>query len=419
MYHFLCQEKEMGYAIVNSPKSTDRRYPMSLTTIQSINQAFREIKNLDINNWEGDFRKHSKQAMKEIVEFELHNRIDSYLEDLQTQGIPDRRNGYYFRHLVSELGDLELQVPRTRTFSPAGLLKQLGRRVHSLERLILLCFALGLSTRKVGCALQSILGERVSATTVSRISRQLDGTVAAYHQRDLSDDYEVLIFDGIVLKRKTGIGAQKRTVLVALGIRPDGRKEIIDFRQATSESEFAWEQFLHHLYARGLRGSRLKLIIIDGGKGLIAALPFVYGQAPIQRCWAHKVRNILNYVRRKDQPEVKKALHRISHAADLRRAHHAASEFAETWGCEYPKALACLQQDLPELLTFLGIRCSLKHEALRTTNAIERRFREIRRRTRPMGTFSDHTSIDRIMFSVFNYENLKDKNTPFLLTQIN
>lgn len=389
------------------------------TTIESINQAFKEIKNLDIDAWEGEFRMESKQAMKNLIESQLKNHIDSYLQSLERQGVPDRRNGYYFRHLVTELGDLELQVPRTRTFSPAAILQQLGRRVHSLERLILLCFALGLSTRKVGCALLSILGERVSATTVSRISRQLDTTVAAYHQRDLSDDYEVLIFDGIVLKRKTGIGAQKRSVLVALGIRPDGRKEIIDFRQASSESQFAWENFLHHLYARGLRGSQLKLVVIDGGKGLIAALPFVYGGIPVQRCWAHKVRNVLNYVSRKHQGAVKKALSQISHAPNLRRAYQAARDFADEWGTLYPKAIHCLRSDLPERLTFLTIQSPLKPAALRTTNAIERRFREVRRRTRPMGTFSDHTSIDRIMFSVFNYENSKERNTPFLLTQIN
>ena len=386
-------------------------------TIQSINHAFKEIKNFDVDSWEGDFRASSKQAMKDLIESQLHTRVDSYLEDMQRQGIPDRRNGYYVRHILTELGDLELQVPRT--FSPAHILKELGRRLQSVERLILLAFALGLSTRKVGCALFSILGERVSATTVSRISKQLDAAVQAYHQRDLSDDYEILILDGIVLKRKTGLGAQKRTVLVALGIRPDGRKEIIDFHQDTSESQFAWENFLHHLYARGLRGARLQLIIIDGGKGLKAALPYVYHHVPVQRCWAHKVRNVLDYVRQKDQQEVKEALHRISHARTLPLAYRAARRFETQWGSLYPKALECLKEDLPELLIFHRVSLHHKPSALRTTNAIERRFREVRRRTRPMGTFSDHTSIDRIMFSIFNYENSKKGTTPFLLTQIN
>jgi transposase-like protein len=86
------------------------------------------------------------------------------------------------------------------------------------------------------------------------------------------------------------------------------------------------------------------------------------------------------------------------------------------WQTSYPKAVHCLRQDLPELLTFLQVKVPLPYSALRTTNAIERRFREVRRRTRPMGTFSDRTSMDRIMLSVFAYENLKQgTNTPFLL----
>jgi transposase-like protein len=285
-----------------------------------------------------------------------------------------------------------------------------------VERLILLAFLLGLSTRKVGQALLPILGEPVSSSTVSEISRQLDQAVQAYHQRKLSDVYEVLLLDGIVLKRKTGIGTQRRTVLVALGIRPDQKKEVIDFRQVRSETQSACEGFLHSLYERGLLGQNLKLIVVDGGKGLDAALPLVYGDVPVQRCWAHKTRNVLNYVRKADHELVKKGLQRISHALCLRQAQKAAQRFISRWKTPYPKAIKCLSQDLPELLTFLRIKTSLPHSALRTTNAIERRFREVRRRTRPMGVFSDHTSIDRIMLSVFTFENLKQKtSTPFLL----
>jgi len=116
-----------------------------------------------------------------------------------------------------------------------------------VERYLLLAFVLGLSTRKVSRALLPILGEPLSAQTVSRVAKQLDAAVDAYHRRPLQDQYEILILDGVVLKHKTGAGAQKRTVLVALGIRPDGKKEIIDFRQAFSESQYAWEGFLNHL----------------------------------------------------------------------------------------------------------------------------------------------------------------------------
>lgn len=382
----------------------------------SINQAFKEIKHFGARDWEGDYRPAARQALKEILEHRLHNRVDEYLEQIRSQGLSDRRNGYFGRHLLTELGDLELSIPRTRTFSPIALLKSYARRLFPVERLIMLAFILGLSTRKVARALLPILGQPISASTVSRIAQQLDAAVQAYHRRKLPDHYPVLILDGLVVKRKTGVGAQKRTVLVALGIRPDGKKEVIDFHQAPSEKKSHWEAFLNDLYRRGLQGQNLKLIITDGGKGLLAALPFAYGQIPVQRCWAHKTRNVLNYVRRADQKTVKQDLHRISHAKNLRRAQQAAQRFVGRWESLYPQATQCLKADLPELLTFLQTSVPLPATALRTTNAIERRFREVRRRTRPMGVFSDHTSIDRIIFSVFMHENIKEKtNTPFLL----
>ena len=385
-------------------------------TITNIHQAFREIKYFDWSQWQGDFRVEARQSLKEALEDRMHNSIDAYLSQVRERGLVDRRNGTYSRHLLTEVGNLELQIPRTRTTSAISVLKRFARRVFPVERMILLTFLLGLSTRKVGQALLPILGEPVSPSTVSEIAKQLDHAVEAYHQRKLSDTYEVLLLDGLVLKRKTGFGTQKRTVLVALGIRPDHKKEVIDFRQVRSESQSACEGFLNSLYQRGLQGQNLKLMVVDGGTGLDAALTLVYGHVPVQRCWAHKTRNVLNYVKRADQKAVKKDLQRISHTQTLRQAQQAAQRFVRRWQTRYPKATGCLTQNLPELLTFLRTTTSLPHSALRTTNAIERRFREVRRRTRPMGVFSDHTSIDRIMLSVFTFENLRQKtSTPFLL----
>lgn len=385
-------------------------------TITKIHQAFKEIKHMQGDSWEGDYRPAARDALKHILESRMENAVDAYLEQKRAEGLSDRKNGSYPRHLLTELGDLLLSIPRSRTFSARLLLRGFARRALPIERLILQCFLYGLSTRKVGQALLSILGERVSHGTVSQIGKQLDQAVEAYHQRALSDAYEVLLLDGVVMKQRTGLGVQRRSVLVALGMKADGKKEVIDFRQVQGESQGNWEAFLNDLYRRGLEGRTLKLIVVDGGKGLLAALALVYGQVPIQRCWAHKSRNVLNYVKRHDQKKVKADLERISHARSLREAQKAAQRFKARWQAAYPKAVKCLEQDLPELLTFLQVKVSLPHSTLRTTNAIERRFREIRRRTRPMGTFSDRTSMDRIMFSVFTYENLKQgTSTPFLL----
>ncbi len=226
------------------------------------------------------------------------------------------------------------------------------------------------------------------------------------------------MLDGVVLARKTGAGAIRRPVLVALGLRPDGKKEIIDWRLATAESAAQWEQFLTDLYRRGLTGHCLEMICVDGGSGLLAALPIVYPGIAIQRCWAHKIRNVLNKVRKADQPRVKAALHAIMNATTLPQARSAARRFANRWQASLPEAVRCLQRDLDDLLTCWRYKTLEQRKRVRTTNAIERRFREVRRRTRPMGVFQDRTSMDRILFAVFTREN-SNQGVPtlFSLTQ--
>jgi transposase-like protein len=239
--------------------------------------------------------------------------------------------------------------------------------------------------------------------------------VEAFHRRPLKRRYRFLIFDGVVLKRRTGAGSVKRVALVALGITAEGRKEVIDFGIAQGESEWAWQRFLCDLYQRGLEGEGLEMIVTDGGRGLLSALALVYPGVEIQRCWAHKSRNVLNNVRKADQKRVKSDLHRISRAQSLKRAQRALGRFCSRWKELYPKAVRCLLSDEEDLLSFYKIKETSLWPQIRTTNAIERRFKEVRRRTRPMETFSDRTSMERILYAVFSYENLRQTtSTPFL-----
>lgn len=392
---------------------------MKQMTIRSLPQAYEFIKEMDLSvEWEAEYRRAARKAVAETLEGRMKDWIGRYLEEAGRVGEVDRRNGSFSRHLLSEVGDIELQIPRTRKRSAVGMVRSYARRAHSVSRMILACFVLGISTRKVSQALLPVLGEPVSASTVSRVAKGLDRAVEAFHRRVLKRRYRFLIFDGVVLKRRSGAGAVKRVVLVALGITPEMKKEVIDFCIAQGESQGAWEGFLNHLYRRGLREEGLELIVSDGGKGLLAALPLVYPGIPIQRCWAHKTRNVLDHVRKADREKVKTDLHKISYAAGIREAQGALGQFTNKWKHVYSKAVACLLADEEELLAFFHVKDRSLWPKIRTTNAIERRFREVRRRTRPMGVFSDRTSMDRILYAVFTYENLRQRtSTPFLVTQ--
>jgi len=386
--------------------------------VRSLPQAFRIIKEMNLlPDDASEYRSLARESLRAILEDKMRNRIDRHLEAMASRDEEDRRNGYFSRHLLTELGDMELTVPRTRTASGVGVIHAYHRRAVQVDRMILSCFILGLSTRKVSYALMPVLGEPLSATTVSRVSRILDASVSTFHRRPIRRTYRFLFLDGVVLKRRTGIGSVKRVVLVALGMTPDGKKEVIDFNIVQGESQAAWDAFLSDLYRRGLRTEGLDLIVTDGGKGLLAALPFVYPGIPTQRCWAHKTRNVLNYVRKTDQEAAKKDLNAISHAEGIQKARAALKHFAQTWGTLYPKALASLKEAEEELLAFFNIKTKDLWPKIRTTNLIERRFVELRRRTRPMGVFSDKTSMDRILYAIFAHENYKNKTgNPFLLS---
>ena len=146
------------------------------------------------------------------------------------------------------------------------------------------------------------------------------------------------------------------------------------------------------------------MICVDGGSGLLAALPMVYDKIPVQRCWAHKIRNVLNKVKKVDEASVKTDLHAVMNADTATKARSAARRFASAQS--HPAAVACLRDDLDELLTCFRYKTLAAREAVRTTNAIERLFlAHVRRRAAPMDVFQDRTSMDRILFAVFTHEN--------------
>jgi transposase-like protein len=247
-------------------------------------------------------------------------------------------------------------------------------------------------------------GESVSAQTVSNFAKSLDGAVRSYPRRMLEDKYLYLFLDGIVLKTRSGFGAKKKTVLVAYGIRLDGKRELIDFLVTKHESEKHWEGFLNNLYNRGLMGDALGLVATDGNHGLENAVDTVYPHTKRQRCWAHKLRNVSDKLRMRDQEQCIKEARAIYSAENKSEAVREYRLWAKTWRPISPDAVKCLERDLEELLNFYSCPKEMRKK-LRTTNVIERAFREVRRRTRPMTCFNNSQSIERIVYAVLNHLN--------------
>ena len=192
---------------------------------------------------------------------------------------------------------------------------------------------------------------------------------------------------------------QRRMVLCAYGISPEGQREVIDFKIVKAEGEDTWYEFLWNLWARGLRGEFLQLISTDGQAGLIRASRRLWSTVPHQRCWAHKLRNLEGKLKASQRTclDEAKLIYQSEHQ---RQAVERFRQWKRRWQATAPRAVGCLEEDLEELLSFMD--CPKAHwRRLRTTNIIERTFVEVRRRIRKMCAFTTRSSCERILFSVF------------------
>jgi transposase-like protein len=263
-------------------------------------------------------------------------------------------------------------------------------------------FLRGVSTRQVGRLVAIVTGEPVSAQTVSKLSRHLDRLVKSFQQAPLKDEWAYLFLDGVSLRVRRPSGRKRVQMLVAYGVKHEGVRQLLAFLRSAGESQAAWEGFLNHLQGRGLSGKRLLLIVTDGCPGLAAAIQTVYPQVKHQRCWVHKMRNLLEKVRKRDYDAVKAG----AQAESRSQAAQAFRRFRARWQGIYAAMVKQLEKDLPELLTFFDFPQHLWRK-LRTTNVIERCFVEVRRRTRPMVCFVNVASVDRIIYAIFNGLNEK------------
>ena len=393
-----------------------------MAKVTSIDEHFQHFLNEMKESFWGDLYGQTKLAWQRFFELESERERDRFSGWAAYQRRSGKkrcyRNGYYHRDFVTCFGTIRLRIARTRekSFLPRGL-RRFQRRAEEVSLLIREAFLRGISTRQVGRVVATITGETVSPQTVSNLTRDLDEAVRQFHQARLNDDYAYLFLDGVSLRMRRPAGRKRAHMLVAYGVRRDGTRHLLAFLRSQGESQADWEGLLEDLYRRGLEGRQLGLIVTDGCPGLAAAIRMVYPRVRHQRCWVHKMRNILEHVRKRDYDAVKSAAQAIYLAESRTQAEAAFRRFRAAWSGEYASIVRQLERDLPELLSFFAFPKHLWRK-LRTTNVIERCFVEVRRRTRPMVCFVNVQSVDRIIYSIFQRFNLEWKNrTLKLFTQ--
>lgn len=336
-------------------------------------------------------RQGARRLLSQAVEAEVEQWIAEHAHLVDERGRRQVvRNGHAQpRHVVTGLGPVEVKMPRVhdrrdeleRERFTSSILPPYLRKAKSVEQLIPWLYLKGVSTGDFGEALQALLGPDcpgLSASTVTRLKQVWEGEYKQWSQRDLSDKHYVYLWaDGVHFNVR--LEEDRQCILVLMGATAEGRKELIAIADGYRESEQSWKTLLLDVKQRGL-AIEPKLATGDGALGFWKALPQVFPATRTQRCWVHKTVNVLDKLPKRLHGEAKDRLHQIWMAATRDDAEQAFDHFIETYQAKYPKAVACLQKDRDQLLTFYDFPAEhWRH--LRTTNPIESMFATVRLRT--------------------------------------
>jgi transposase-like protein len=349
-------------------------------------------------------RERIRATIEEIVEEELAIALGAG----RSSRVEERRgyrHGTRERTLTTTLGPATFEMPRARVVAADGARKEwrsetirrYERRTARLDEAILGVYLCGANTRRIRGALAPLLrGGPLSKDAVSRLVGRLAQDFAAWSERDLAGEAVCyLIQDGWYPKVRIGKRRVVVPVLVTLGVREDGERIILDMRMAGEESGASWSEVLASLVRRKM--STPGLAIIDGNPGLHAALQQQWPSIAIQRCTAHKLRNLTAKAPARLREELKEDYRRMIYGEDEATVERARTTFSRKWKLRCPPVMASFNEAGDELFTFTRFPKS-QWKALRTTNALERINGEFRRRTK---TQSSLPSCDAVLLLLF------------------
>ena len=257
-------------------------------------------------------------------------------------------------------------------------------------------FVAGTSTQKVGEVAQTLMGVSPSASTISRLNQTLSHQFEAWRERSLQEHWRILYLDGVHFSIRHGDKADSTLILTALGVDLAGNKEVLALRACAEEDKDGWACLLQDLRSRGAR--HIDLLVTDGHDGLLAAVSEQFAATPRQRCLLHKQRNVLNAIPRRERGDVQAELVGIWDQPSKPEALTCLAAFKAKYAQRYPEAVRSLAEDEEHLLTFYAFPEAL-HRHIRTTNAIESLFSNVRQRTDQIDVFTTETSCLTIVWA--------------------
>ena len=337
------------------------------------------------------FRQKLQQAVNDLLESELTAFLgyNPYERDGWNTG--NSRNGAYYRKVDTQFGQIEIKVPRDRNGEfHQHTMPDYKRHTDVLEQTVIKLYSKGVTTREIADLIEKMYGGYYSPAMVSNISKEMIPKVEAYHQRHLSDKFFCVYLDAtyIPLKRVT---YEREAVYIAIGIKPNGHKEVIDYCIAPTENIEIWSEMLKGFKSRGLK--QVELFLSDGVVGMKEAICQSYPKAHFQRCLVHVMRNISAKMWVDDRQKALDEFKQIHTQSNKEMAVQVLHGFYQNWEKAYKNVVRDLRQVEPDLLTFYNYPPAIR-ASIYSTNMIESFNNRLKRKTKPKTEFPTEQSLD-------------------------
>jgi putative transposase len=338
---------------------------------------------------------------KALAERALNAEMDHHLDGGEPDGRANSRNGYGRKTVLTDNGRMEIAVPRDRlsTFDPQ-LIAKYRRRLPGFDGKVVSMYARGLSVREIRGHLLDLYGIEVSPDLISAVTDAVLDEVAQWQERPLEPVYPLVYFDALRVKVRDEGTVRNKAVHVALGVRPDGTKEILGLWIEQTEGAKFWLRVMTELKNRGVED--MLIAVVDGLKGFPEAITAVFPQAQVQTCIVHLIRGSLEFVPWKDRKPVAAALKEVYRAVDAEAGRAALDAFADgPWGIKYPAIAQSWRRNWAAVIPFFAFPEDVRR-IIYTTNAIESLNAKLRRAVRARGHFPTDDSVLKLLYLVLN-----------------